>query len=242
MSSPSPLLPRLIDTGICAGLVVALAAVVYGHVGGGACGLSLMESYITEYMKEAPHWPWLILASFAFAVVLFLLAIACLQQGGSHFFMIVGALLLAATAMGNFFVAYAPVRRVKQPPPSAHEWWAPAWWFTSRSASTPYEDGLADAYADVHYRAIRLVVVAGVAGLFCIATACASMRGGLGFALWTWAAVVLLAVLFNLTDHVQAHRGLSQRLGFGVLYLWLCTAWLHTRSLRKFGSDAAKPR
>lgn len=149
---------RLIDAGLVLCLLAILGTLIYGHMGGVESGLSLMDSYITEYMKKAPHWPWLIMTSFAFALLLFLLALAFLRQSGGNVLVLVGSLLLAATAMGNFFVAYAPMRRVEQPPPPAHEWWTPTWWFTSQTSHADYEHGMADAYSDVHYRAIRLVV------------------------------------------------------------------------------------
>ena len=220
---------RLIATGIVACLLVTLAALIYGHCDAGGSGLSLMDSYITEYMKKAPHWPWLIVASFAFALLLFLLALAFLRQSCGNVLILAGSLLLAATAMGNFFVGYAPMRRVEQPPPLAHEWWTPTWWFTSQTSHTDYENGMADAYSDVHYRAIRLVVSFGIAGMFAIAAGCLQSSGRGTFGWWTLSAATFMSCLFLMGDHWDFHRGLWQRLGFGVMYGWLWSAWLHCR-------------
>ncbi|WP_395744599.1 DUF998 domain-containing protein [Prosthecobacter sp.] len=219
-----PLLSRLIDAGIIISLFVTLGALVYGHAGGEAGGLSLTDSYVSEYMRKAPHWPWLIVASFAFASLLFLLALAFLRQSEGNVLILVGSLLLATTAMANFFVAYGPMRRVEQPPPPAHEWWTPTWWFTSHTSHTPYEHGLADAYSDVHYRAIRLVVSLGLTGILCIA---AGMAASLRWRLFGWGsigAVLVMAVCFWTGDHVARHHGLWQRIGFAVMYAWLWSA------------------
>ncbi|WP_395739856.1 DUF998 domain-containing protein [Prosthecobacter sp.] len=216
-----PLLSRLIDLAIVICLFITLGALIYGHVGGESVGLSLTDSYVTEYMKKAPHWPWLIVASFAFAMLLFLLALAFLRQSEGNMLTLIGSLLLAATAMGEFFVAYAPMRRVEQPPPPAHEWWTPTWWFTSSTSRTPYEHGMADAYADVHYRAIRLVITTGLTGIFCIATAAAATPRHRPFGRRTLAAVLAMAVLFWTGDHATQHHGTWQRLGFATMYAWL---------------------
>lgn len=218
------LFSRLIDSGILICLLVTLAALVYGHAGGESVGLSLTDSYVTEYMKKAPHWPWLIAASFAFALLLFLLALAFLHQSGGNVLILAGSLLLAATAMGNFFVAYAPMRRVEQPPPPAHQWWTPTWWFTSHTSHTPYEHGMADAYADVHYRAIRLVISTGLTGIFCIAAGMTASPQQRLFGWRTLGAVLVMAVLFWMGDQVPQHHGIWQRLGFAVMYAWLWSA------------------
>lgn len=226
-----PLLSRLIDWGIVLCLFVTLGALVYGHVGGEAGGLSLMDSYVTEYMKKSPHWPWLIVASFAFALLLFLLALAFLRRGEGNVLVLAGSLLLAATAMGNFFVAYAPMRRVEQPPPPAHEWWTPTWWFTSHTSHTPYEHGMADAYADVHYRAIRLVISMGLAGIFCIAAGMMASPQQRRFGWRTFGAALMMAVLFWIGDHATRHHGMWQRLGFAVMYAWF---WFARQTLYRF--------
>jgi Protein of unknown function (DUF998) len=232
---------RFIDTGIVACLLVILGTLVYGHVGGTEGGLSLLDSYVTEYMKKAPHWPWLIVASFAFALLLFLLALAFLRQCGGNILILVGSLLLAATAMGNFFVAYAPMRRVEQPP-LTHEWWTPTWWFTSQTSHTDYEHGMADAYADVHYRAIRLVISTGITGIFVIALGCLSRLKKRAFALCTLGVVVAMSVLFLLGDHWDYRRGLWQRLGFFIMYGWLWAAWWHSRGNHKFDASNGNRR
>lgn len=227
------MMTRLLDMGIAICLIVTLAAQIYGHMGAGACGLSLRDSYITEYMKMAPHWPWLVLAAFAFAVLLFLLAMAWLRHAAGRPLLAAGCLLLAATAMANFFVSYAPMRSVEQPPQPAHAWWMPAWWFTSHTARNDYEQGMAAAYSDVHYRAIRLVVTTGVAGMFCLGTGCAGLPHGRFFVVATWVCVPLMSVLFLLTDHMRHFHGLWQRSGFALMYVWLWLAWLQCRSGRR---------
>lgn len=231
---------RLIDAGIVLCLLVILGTLIYGHMGGEESGLSLMDSYITEYMKKAPHWPWLIVASFAFALLLFLLALAFLRQSGGNVLVLVGSLLLAATAMGNFFVAYAPMRRVEQPPPPAHEWWTPTWWFTSQTSHTDYEHGMADAYDDVHYRAIRLVVSFGIAGIFAIAAGSLPCPEWRSFGWWTLGAAGLMSILFLMGDHWDFRRGLWQRLGFILMYGWLWSAWAACRGSSKFSIENSK--
>lgn len=226
-------LSRLLDSGIALCLLVVLGTLFYGHVGGAESGLSLMDSYITEYMKKAPHWPWLIVASFAFALLLFLLALAFLRQSGGNVLVLAGSLLLAATAMGNFFVAYAPMRRVEQPPPTVHEWWTPKWWLTSQTSHTDYEQGMADAYSDVHYRAIRLVVSFGIASMLALAAGCLQDASWRVFGWWTLGAAAVMSCLFLMGDHWDFRRGLWQRLGFALMYAWLWSAWATCRAIRK---------
>ncbi len=54
---------RLIATGIVACLLGTLGGLIYGHCDAGGSELCLTESYITGYMKKAPHWPWLSIQS-----------------------------------------------------------------------------------------------------------------------------------------------------------------------------------
>ena len=216
-----PPLPRLLDAAILAGLVVTLATAVYGHWHGASVGLSLTGSYVTEYIKRAPHWPWLVVSCFSLALLLSLLAYAFLLRTGRSSFIILGCLFLAATSMANFFAAYAPVRRVEQPPPVRHEWWTPSWWFTSRTSRTPYDHGLADAYSDVHYRATRLVVVAVVTGVLLLGAGHLGQPGGRAFGLWSLAAGLAMSVFFLMGDRLEDRRGLWQRIGFALLYAWL---------------------
>lgn len=211
-------------------LLAATAAVLYGHLDARQSGLSPVHNYITEYMKMAPHWPWLIVASFAFAVLLFLLALSFLLFTGMRPLTVMGGLLLSAASMATFFTAYAPVRRVEQPPPS-YEWWTPAWWFTSQTAGTPYEEGLADAYADVHYRAIRLMTVTSLGGMFLLAAGCFKSPPQRRFARITWTAVLAMSILFLMGDHLTLCRGLWQRLGFVILFGWLWLARHHCRHM-----------
>lgn len=229
---------RMIDAGIAACLVVTLGALIYGHWDAGGSGLSLTDSYITEYMKQAPHWPWLVVASFAFALLLFLLALAFLRQSGGNTLILIGGLLLAATAMANFFVAYAPMRRVEQPP-LTQEWWTPTWWFTSQTSHTPYEHGMADAYSDVHYRAIRLVVTFGVAAMAVLAGGSLRQEERRWFGWWTLGAAGVMSVLFLLGDHWDVQRGLWQRLGFSVMYVWL---WSARRASNKMREPESRPQ
>ena len=233
-----PLLPSLLSTATAFLLVVTLAALVYGHADGGACGLSLADSYITEYLKMAPHWPWLIVAGFAFALVLFLLAVAFLLRAGRSPLIVTGCLLLAATSMANFFVSYAPVRRVEQPPALSNEWWTPTWWFTSQTSRTAYEHGMADAYSDVHYRATRLVVVFGITGILSLAAGHLGRSEGRRFAIGTLTIVPLMSAFFLMGDHLEANRGLWQRLGFTLMYGWLWFALREASKPRKQGEPA----
>lgn len=214
-------LPRILDAAILAGLVVTLAALVYGHWDGPSVGLSLTGSYVTEYIKRAPHWPWLVVSCFSLAVLLQLLAFAFLLHAARSSLIMLGCLCLAATSMANFFAAYAPVRRVEQPPPPRHEWWTPAWWFTAQTSRTEYEHGMADAYADVHYRATRLVVVMAVSGVLLLGAGHLGRPGGRGFGAWSLAAGLLMSVFFLMGDRLEDRRGLWQRIGFVLLYTWL---------------------
>ena len=228
---PPVIVWKFLDMAILACLFIVLTTLIYGHMGVEESGLSLTESYVTEYMKKAPHWPWLIVASFSFALVLFLLAFSFLLQGGRSLLVIVACLLLAATSMANFFVAYAPVRRVEQPPPT-YEWWTPTWWFTSRTSRIPFEHGMADAYSDVHYRATRLVVVTGVSAIFLLGVAWWGLPGSRGFSRLTVLAAIAMSILFLMGDNWTVRRGLWQRLGFMVMYAWLWLGWFHVRSTR----------
>lgn len=230
---PGGLAAGLLDAGCLLSLLLVLATLVYGHAGGEEAGLSLTESYLTEYMKKAPHWPWLIVSSFTFALLLFLLAAAFLQLGGGGWLLQAGSLMLAASAMGTFFIAYAPVRRVEQPPPPRHEWWTPSWWFMSRTAQTDYEHGMADAYADVHYRATRLVVSFGVAGMAAIGAAGLRRPGWRRFGRVTLALAAAASALFWLGDRSGFQHGLWQRLGLASMYAWLWCAWAACRSSAK---------
>lgn len=219
--SPRPGLSKLLDAAILTGLVVTLATAVYGHWDGGSVGLSLSGSYVTEYIKRAPHWPWLVVSCFSLALLLSLLAFAFLLHASRSSFIVIGCLFLAATSMANFFAAYAPVRRVEQPPPPRHQWWTPSWWFTSRTSRTPYDHGLADAYSDVHYRATRLVVVAVVTGVLLLGAGHLGQPGGRVFGLWSLAAGLGMSVFFLMGDRLEVRRGLWQRIGFALLYAWL---------------------
>jgi hypothetical protein len=219
-----PRLSLLLDAAIVWCLLVVGATFWYGHLEGEARGLSLTESYVTEYIKGAPHWPWLVVSSFTFALLLSALAGAFLLRAGRSPWIVCGCLLLATTSMASFFAAYAPVRRVPQPPPPSHAWWTPSWWFSSRTSLTEYDHGMADAYSDVHYRATRLVVVTVVSGIGFLGAGCLNEPGGRPFGLWSLAAALAMSLLFFMGDRLDLHRGLWQRLGFTLLYTWLWSA------------------
>lgn len=204
-------------------LLVLMAALIYGHMGGSAKGLSLAGSYVSEYEARAPHWPWIIVAIFVFAVVLMLLACAFLLWLPRTVLITLGCALFAASSLGLFFVAYAPMRRVEQPPVSAQRWWTPRWWFTSQTSRNAYEHGMADAYADVHYHAIKLVLVTGLTGMVLLGSGLLVRGVWQGYARFTIAAAVIMAAMFWMGDNVSFQHGLWQRLGFGLMYLWLWT-------------------
>lgn len=227
---------HLLDRGICFCLIVLMGALIYGHMDASGTGLNLADSYITEYMKKAPHWPWLIVASFSFALALFLMALSFLLRANGSLLIMAGCLLMAATSMGNFFVAYSPVRRVEQPAQPSYPWWTPTWWFTSTTAHGPYQEGMADAYSDVHYRATRLVVVAGVLAIFFIAAGVIHLPGGRSFGWISIGAVVVVAIFFQMGDKLGTMHGLWQRLGFLQMYAWF---WCARYLCRKLSPGAA---
>ena len=212
-------------------LAVGIASLVYGHVDAAARGLHPWENYLTEYMKAAPHWPWLVVACFAFALLLMLLAVALLWRSRPSLGAVLGCLLLAASSMGMFFIAYAPMRRMEQPPAPSHQWWTPTWWFTSHTARTPYEDGMADAYEDVHYRATRLVVTCGVLAMLCLSLGMRRETKGSMFSTLTLVCGVGVGLLFFAADQSTVLHGLWQRLGFGLLVVWLVASWWRTSML-----------
>lgn len=139
--SPLSLVFALLALATAGVLIISLATMVWGHRNGGGVELNLYDSYITEYMKHGPNWRWLIVASFAFAVVLHLLALGYVLGNPGKLAVIAGGLLLASASMGNFFIAYAPVRAVTIPDGPVVEWWTPQWWFRATTAHTDYERG-----------------------------------------------------------------------------------------------------
>lgn len=224
---PRTTLVRLLDLAVFLALWGLLVAVVYGHWGGAGAGLSLAHSYVTEYMKAGPRWPWLTVGSFVFAVLLQMLALGFLLRSRKNFLLLLGCMLLASASMGTFFMSYAPVREVELPPGLSTHWWAPRWWFTAVPAQTAYEHGMADAYSDVHYRAIRLVLCCAVAGILLVGTASGKARAHPFFVKFTWSAVAVMALLFIACDHLVVWRGAAQRTGFVIMYAWLWLAWGH---------------
>lgn len=221
--SPRSLVMRFIGWALSAHLVLVMAALIYGHSGTGTQELSLVSSYISEYESSAPHWPWIIVAIFTFAVLLMLLAIGFLLRMEKSAVISLGCMLMASAAAGMFFVAYTPVRRVEVPPAEPYAFWAPRWWFTSQTARTPYEDGMADAYSDVHYHAIRLVLITGLVGLVLVAADGLRRPEWKRFAGITIVSSLVMAALFLMGEHLHGWHGLWQRLGFTVMYAWL---WL----------------
>jgi hypothetical protein len=234
-----PVTPILRLLGHAASLLLAAIAfgLVYGHLGGGAQGLSLVRSYITEYQISAPHWPWIVLASFCFAVLLMLLAIGFLVKLERSPLVALGSVMLAAAAMAMFFVSYAPVRLVEQPKPPAHRWWTPRWWITSQTARTPEERGMARAYSDVHYHAIKLALVNGLLGMIALALSQRRITAWRKWSRFTIISAFAMAGLFVAGDRLLHWHGLWQRMGFALMYLWL---WSAGRRLR--ADDRSVPR
>lgn len=230
MSHASPLL-RLIGHAATLVLVVVGFALVYGHLGGAARDLSLLHSYITEYQNAAPHWPWMVLASFLFAALLMLLALGFLLRLERSPLAALGCVLLAAAAMAMFFVSYSPMRIVEQPKPAAHRWWTPRWWFSSQTARTPEEKGMAQAYSDVHYHAITLALTNGCLGMIAVALSQWKNSAWRRFTRFTVIASFAMAGLFIAGDRLAHWHGLWQRLGFALMYAWLWSArWRLTKS------------
>ncbi len=205
-------------------LLATLGALIYGHAGGAAHGLSLTESYITEYAFQAPHWPWVIVSIFLFAVLLVALAVGFILRMEHNLAGTLGCALLAASSMAMFFVAYTPMRRAASHTVEMKVWWVPQWWVTSQTARTPYDDGKADAYSDVHYRAIRLVTINGLSGILLLGIGLLARGRWRGFAWFTIASSFAMAALFVLGDQMAHQHGLWQRLGFTLMYAWLWTA------------------
>jgi hypothetical protein len=208
-------------------LLATPAALLYGHAGGAPHGLSLTQSYITEYAFSAPHWPWIIVSIFLFAVLLAALAIGFMLRIRQNVAGILGCALLAASAMAMFFVAYTPMRRAASPEVELRVPWVPQWWVTSHAATTPYEEGMADAYSDVHYRAIRLVTINGLLGILFLGIGLLARGKWKCFAWFTIVSAFVMAGLFIVGDQVERAHGLWQRLGFALMYVWLWSARLH---------------
>jgi hypothetical protein len=226
---------RLIRAALALCLVLLVITMCYGHSG---ASLVLADSYVSDYLIAAPHWPWLVIACFSFALVLMLLAVGFLLKQKASALVIVGSALLAAAAMGMFFVAYAPVRHAHQPPAAPHAFWTPSWWFSSQTAATPYEKGMADAYSDMHYHASRLALSTGVLALLLIAVGSGSQEKGRRFALITITLGLVMGGMFLMANHPTGTHGLWQRAGFAVLYAWLWIARHHLTESPHDRSDA----
>lgn len=211
-------------------LVGVLGALLWGHVGGASMGLSLLHSYVTEYGFAAPHWPWIIIATFGFAAVLFLLVVRLMLQLEPTPCLTIGCALVAASSMALFFVSYAPMRRAEQPGKTLHVRWTPHWWSESRTARSAYDQGLADAYSDVHYHAIRLFTINALLGQVFLALGLLASPRLKGFAVFTLATAAVMSVFFILGDHGEELRGLWQRLGFLFMYVWIWAARFHVAS------------
>jgi hypothetical protein len=207
-------------------LVAMLATLVYGQVGAETHGLSLTQSYITEYAFSAPHWPWIVVSIFLFAVLLVALAIGFILRMNRTIMGTLGCALLAASAMAMFFVAYAPMRRASVPEIQTRVWWVPHWWVTSHTSNTDYENGMADAYSDVHYRATRLVVINVLSGILLLGGSLLALGQWRAFAWFTIACSLTMATLFLVGDRMERWHGLWQRTGFAIMYVWLWGARL----------------
>lgn len=212
-------------------LVATLAALIYGHIGAAAQGLSLTQSYITEYAFSAPHWPWIVVAIFLFAVILVALAIGFILRMERTIAGTLGCALLAASSMAMFFVAYAPMRKAAVPEVQTRVWWVPQWWVTSHTSKTEYENGMADAYSDVHYRATRLVVINVLSGILLLGGGLLALGQWRGFAWFTLGCSLAMAALFLVGDRVDLWHGLWQRTGFAIMYVWLWGARLRLTAL-----------
>lgn len=238
---------RLIGGTLSGLLVVVLAALLYGHSGCDPEKLDPLRSYISEYGSSSPHWPWILLSVFAFAALLITLAIGFLLRMEPSTPASIGCMLLAAASMGLYFVAYTPVRRVEVPPAGLQAFWTPRW-FTPETARSPREDGMADAYSDVHVHAMRLVLVTGLSGMLLIAVGNLHTEKWRTFARVTIVASFFMGVLFLMGERLNTWRGLWQRLGFTLMYAWLWYArWRITAPETSpayqpsFSSDAALP-
>lgn len=190
-------------------------------------GLSVLDSYVTEYGFSAPHWPWIVIATFGFAAMLFLLVIRFLIQLRPTACLTIGCAFVSASSMALFFVSYAPMRRAEQPRQTASMKWTPHWWSEAKTARTPYDEGLADAYSDVHYHAIRLFTINALVGQVFLAAGLLASPRLKRFAAFTLAAAAVMSLLFILGDQTRELRGLWQRLGFLLMYVWIWAARLH---------------
>lgn len=207
-------------------LLVLPVCLVLGHRDGSASGLSLLHSYVSEYESSAPHWPWIVVSILTFGVMLLVLAFGFLGRMRDVPLAMLGCVMLAASATPMFFVAYAPVRRVRQPEPSHLSHWRPAYWFASRTALTPHDQGRADAYSDVHYQAIRLSLATGLLGIVVLAAGVLSLPDWRSFAVASITCAVAMAVLFAAGDRTPRFHGLWQRMGLALMYAWFWLARL----------------
>lgn len=227
-----PWLLRQIGHAVACGLLLLLGALCYGHTG---AALPVAGSYVSDYLISAPRWPWLVVACFCFAVVLMLLAYGFLLRAGSSPLMLLACAFMAASSMGVYFMAYAPVRHAEQPPAVPHAFWTPQWWFTSKTAVTAHEKGLADAYSDMHYHASRLALGMGALAILLLAVAHWSAPDGRRFAATTFVMALGMLGFFVMANHPAGTHGLWQRAGFAMLYAWL---WI---ARKKVVSVAATP-
>jgi hypothetical protein len=223
MSEVSPLL-RWVGWAVTAMLVTVMVALVIGHRAGAAAGLDLTHSYVSEYEAQGPHWPWIVLASLIFGALLVLLAFGFLMRVDRSAGATIGCLMLAAASMAMFFVSYAPVRRLQEARNEVHGWWSPRAWMETEAAHSSEMDAAADAFSGLHYRATELALVNGLVGIFVLAAGLLWRDQWRRFAMFTLAAAVLMAVLFIAGDHGGEWRGLWQRLGFALMYVWLWAA------------------
>ena len=217
------MLLTLIGWGIAVLLVGVLAALVTGHADSGPKNLDLFRHYISEYGNASPNWPWIMLATYLFAGLLMLLAAGFLLATDGSQVAGLGCLLLSASSMALYFVGYTPVHRVEvAPAASAALPWGPETWILQGDDRSLREQGMADAYDNVHIHAVRLVLLTCLGGFLLVALGALRLPAWRGFSRTTFPAAGLMAALFLLgEDESREWRGLWQRLGFLVMYVWL---------------------
>jgi hypothetical protein len=92
---------------------------------------------------------------------------------------------------------------------------------------------MADAYSDVHYRAIRLAITNSLLGQVLLAGGLLTADTRKRFAVFTFGGVLATGALFLLADQAGQWPGLWQRLGFVLMYAWLWCARLELGQVRR---------
>lgn len=223
---------RCIGRVLVALLLALPAVVIYGHLG---APLDISSHYVSDFLIAAPHWPWLVIGCFCFAIVLMLLAIGFLLRADGGPLVIIACALFAAASMALFFMAYAPVRHAKQAAIAPHAFWLPSWWLVSKTAESEYDKGMADAYSDLHYHASRLGLTTGLIAVILLAAGNAGQgAGGRRFAQRTALCASGLLVCGVLAFYPTGTHGLWQRIGLLILLIWL---WIARQRLLEPGRD-----